>query len=61
MIIICGGIAASMGLLLLALKLWWRVLDQIGLYKDLHAYIKEHKHEFFAWGREYRRKKGESE
>lgn len=52
-----GGVVCILGLALLCLVLGWRIMGRIGRYKDLHAYIKEHKVEFFEWGRRRNKKK----
>ncbi len=56
-IVFClGGLVVVLGLTLLAQWLGYRIIDHIGNYKRLHAYIKDHKVEFMEWGREYNRR-----
>lgn len=43
--------------ILLSYRVWWRVLELSKRGKRWHAYIKEHKHEFVAWHKEWNKKK----
>lgn len=52
-----GTIVFFLGLILAIEWCVWKLRERMGKYKRLHAYIKAHKQEFWAWGKEYNAKK----
>lgn len=48
-----GAVATLFGLVLLIEWCVWHTRERMGKYKMLHAYIKDHKKEFWEWGKKY--------
>lgn len=58
-VFISGAVACFLGSILAIEWCVWKLRERMGKYKRLHAYIKAHKQEFWAWGKEYNAKKGD--
>ena len=56
--LITGGVVICLGLIWLGMWFLWGIIEITKRGKRLHAYIKDHKREFLAWGDKYNKMKG---